>query len=148
MSLLWVLISCWMLRTITGNGHHSSLLLLLPCMYIYTPYTIIMWRQRCQASSRQASTLVTPWCSVLDWEYFAVSFETYFCSLHFKYTFVLFWHSFCFVWRCCWLHGLHSICEENLQKYQMRLNFCTLLIEAVSKLCLAAVWCGVILDSD
>jgi transmembrane 9 superfamily protein 3 len=53
------------------------------------------------------------------------------CSFHFKHvdpvlTFVL------FVCRCCWLFGLHSICEENLQKYQMRLNFCSLLIEAVS----------------
>ncbi|CAD6254516.1 unnamed protein product [Miscanthus lutarioriparius] len=32
---------------------------------------------------------------------------------------------------CCWVFGLHPICEENLQKYQMRLN----LVEAVSMSC-------------
>lgn len=61
-------------------------------------------------------------------------FLNYF-SFHFKLTQVLFWHLSMCTCRCCWIFGLHSICEENLQKYQMRLN----LVEAVSMSCHSTV---------
>lgn len=58
-------ISCLMLRIITGNGHLSSQL--PPRLYMCTCIlcTTIMWRPRCQVSSRQASILVIQWCSAL-----------------------------------------------------------------------------------
>lgn len=70
---LWGHISCWMPRTITGNGLHSSLLLQLLSMFTSTPYITIMWRLRCSASSKQVFILGTPWCSVLAWAYYVVS---------------------------------------------------------------------------
>lgn len=43
-------------------------------------------------------------------------------SSNFSLTVVVFWHLSMCICRCCWIFGLHPICEEDLQKYQMRLN--------------------------
>lgn len=58
-----------MLKTIIGNGHHSSLPHQQQPMCTSIPYITTIWKRRCLDFSRQLSILATHLCSALVWEY-------------------------------------------------------------------------------